>query len=209
MDYIALLGTLDTIFGLGLLPIMIIIFLTRTLKQHKETSRWNWVRILLMTTVSLDFINMSLKFLWREYQFAFLSGLMTSDANGSSPMDFSNGLIVMFGIMLAAYLNRKDEYLLIGVFAQLGCIIMYYTIGMYQFEEYYLYIFGPVAIIALYETSIRVKDNYGMGFAIFYTLQFATLLELGPIGTVFSITAYIFGLFLALGKFRLFKKEDY
>ena len=209
MDIISLLPTLDAIFAFTFLPGMIIILFSRTLKQYKETSRWNWVRILLLTTVSLDFINMLLKNLWRNYQLAFLSGIMTSDANGSSPMSFSNGFIVMFGIMLAAYLNRRDEYLLIGVFAQLGCIIMYYTLGMYQFEEYYLYIFGPVAIIALYETSIRVKDNYGMGFAIFYTLQFATILDFGPWGTLMSITAYVFGFFLALGKFRLFKKEEY
>ncbi|MHA1619902.1 MAG: hypothetical protein ACTSVZ_11535 [Promethearchaeota archaeon] len=209
MDIIPYLPLLDTIFAFTFLPAMMAILFSRTLKQHKETSRWNWVRILLLLTVSTDFVNMVIKFLWREYRVAFLSGLMTADANGSSPMAFSNGIIVMLGIMLAAYLNRRDEYLLVGVFAQIGCIIMYYALGMYQFEEYYLYIFGPVAIIALYETSIRVKDNYGMGFAIFYTLQFSTLLEIGPWGTLLSLTAYVFGFFLALGKFRLFKKEEY
>ena len=137
----------------------------------------------------------------------FLSGLMTADINGSSPMDFSNGIIVMLGLMLAAYLNRKDEYMLFGLFAQVGCIVVYYTTGIYQFEEYFLYIFGLLAVIALYETSIRVKDNNGLGFAIFYTLQFSTLLELGELGTVLSITAYIFGFFLAIGKFRIFKEE--
>jgi hypothetical protein len=209
MDFLSLLPILDTYTGLTILPIMMFVLFSRNMKQYHETSRWNWVRTFLLITVSTDFVNMLFRFLWREFQLAFLSGMMTSDVNGSSPMDFSNGIIVMVGIMLAAYLNRKDEYLLAGVFAQIGCVVIYYTVGIYQFEEYFLYIFGPLAIIALYETSIRVKDNNGLGFAIFYTLQFATLLDFGPFSTIFSITAYIFGFFLAIGKFRIFGKEEY
>ena len=201
------LSKYDTYIGLTLLPIMMFFLFSRTVKQYRNTSTWNWVRTLLFLTVSTDFVNMLLKFLWRQYQVAFLAGVMTPDLNGSSPIDFSNGIIVMFGLALAAYLNRKDEYMLFGLFAQIGCIAIYYFTGIYQFEEYFLYIFGVIAVLALYETGIRVKDNNGLGFAIFYTLQFSTLFELGEFGTILSITAYIFGFFLAIGKFRIFKEE--
>ena len=192
-----------------ILPAMVFVLSRRNIKQYRDTSSWNWVRTFLALAITTDFLQTFLKLLYNTYDVAFLTGIMTKDANGSSPMDFSFGFIVMFGIILTAYLNRRDEFLLFSVFFQIGAIIIYYTTGYIQFEDYFVYIFGVVALLSLYETGFRVKDNNGLGFAMFYTLQFTVMFGLGTIGTIISITGYIFGFFLATGLFRPFGKEEF
>ncbi|MHA1673145.1 MAG: hypothetical protein ACTSYI_05910 [Promethearchaeota archaeon] len=208
-DIQSILGQVDSYFAMIILPAMVFVLFRRNIKQYRDTSSWNWVRTLLALAITTDFSQTLIKLLYRTYDIAFLAGIMTKDANGSSPMDFSFGFIVMFGIILTAYLNRRDEFLLFSVFFQIGTIIIYYTTGYIQFEEYFVYIFGVVALLSLYETGFRVKDNNGLGFAIFYTMQFSVIFELGMIGTIISITAYIFGFLLAIGLFRPFGKEDF
>ncbi len=208
-DIQSILGQVDSYLAIIILPIIVFLLFGRNIKQYRETSSWSWVRTLLALAITTDAAQTLIKLLYRTYDVAFLAGIMTKDANGSSPMDFAYGFIVMFGIILTAYLNRRDEFLLFSVFFQIGAIIIYYTTGYIQFEDYFVYIFGVVALLSLYETGIRVKDNNGLGFAIFYTIQFTVILEIGIIGTILSITAYIFGFFLATGLFRPFGKEDF
>ena len=115
----------------------------------------------------------------------------------------------MFGLMLAAYVNRKDSFLFFPVFMQVGAIAFYYITGNYAIEEYFTQVFGVIAIVALYEAGIRVKDNFALGFAIMYTLQFVTVFELDPVfSSIISSVGYLFGVFLAAGVFHPFGKEE-
>ena len=146
----------------------------------------------------------------RLYTSNAITELLYSGVGGHVPLSYwANGTIVMFGLMLAAYVNRKDSFLFFPVFMQVGAIVFYYITGIFTIEDYYTYVFGVISIVALYEAGIRVKDNFALGFAIMYTLQFITIFELNPVfSSVISSVGYLFGVFLAAGVFHPFGKEE-
>ena len=192
------------------LGIMIVLYIIRIIKAYKATGYINWVRALLLLTITVDFIFHGLfSFMKNFTSNAFLDFLFAGINGGKSLSSWANGTIVMFGLMLAAYVNRKDSFLFFPVFMQVGAIVFYYITGNYVMEEYYTYVFGVIAILALYEAGIRVKDNFALGFAIMYTLQFVTVFEINPIiASIISSVGYFFGILLAAGIFHPFGKEE-
>ena len=192
------------------LGIMIVLYIIRITKAYKATGYINWVRTFLLLTITVDFIFHGLfSFMGHFTSNAVIDFLYVGMAGGKSLSSWANGTIVMFGLMLAAYVNRKDSFLFFPVFMQVGAIAFYYITGNFVIEEYFTQVFGVIALIALYEAGIRVKDNFALGFAIMYTLQFATVFELDPVlSSVISSVGYLFGVFLAAGIFHPFGKEE-
>ncbi len=192
------------------LGIMIVLYIIRIVKAYKETGYINWVRTFLLLTITVDFIFHGLfSFMGNFTSNAVIDFLYTGIGGDKSLSSWANGTIVMFGLMLAAYVNRKDSFLFFPVFMQVGAIAFYYITGNFVIEEYFTQVFGVIALVALYEAGIRVKDNFALGFAIMYTLQFATVFDLDPVlSSVISSVGYLFGVFLAAGVFHPFGKEE-
>lgn len=192
------------------LGLMIVLYIVRIRKGYKATGYINWVRTFLLLTITVDFIFHGLfSFMSQFTSNAITDFLFTGIAGGKSLSSWANGFIVMFGLMLAAYVNRKDSLLFFPIFFQVGAIVFYYLTGNFAIEEMSTQIFGVIALLALYEAGIRVKDNNALGFAIMYTMQFVTVFELEPVlSSIISSVGYLFGVFLAAGLFRPFGKEE-
>ena len=192
------------------LGIMIVLYIIRIIKAYKATGHINWVRTLLLLTITVDFIFHGIFSFMRLYTSNAITEFLYSGIGGNvSLSSWANGTIVMFGLMLAAYVNRKDSFLFFPVFMQVGAIVFYYITGIFTIEDYYTYVFGVISIVALYEAGIRVKDNFALGFAIMYTLQFVTVFGINPVfASIVSSVGYLFGIFLAAGIFHPFGKEE-
>jgi hypothetical protein len=74
----------------------------------------------------------------------------------------------------------------------------------------YVFAGGVIAVVFLFATAFRLKDNSSLGLAIFATLIFPTLFsfaEKTPVGQIFNLAYPIFGILFALGYFKLFKAD--
>lgn len=188
---------------------MIILYIIRVIKSYKSTRHINWVRVMILCAITIDFTVGLFRFIRLFTSNAIIDFLFTGIGGYVPLSSWVSGTIVMFGAMLAAYVNRKDSFLFFPVFMQFGAIVFYFITGDFVMEEYFTYIFGVIGIFALYEAGIRVKDNNALGFAIIYTLQFITVFDFNPVfASITSSVGYFFGILLAAGIFRPFGKEE-
>jgi hypothetical protein len=209
-EQLIILGYLEAGIATLALGLMIVLYVFRIVKGYKATGYINWVRTFLLLTITVDFIFHGLFSLINKFTTNAITDFLYTGSGGYvSPSHWANGFIVMFGLMLAAYVNKKDSLLFFPVFFQVGAIVFYYVTGNVAIEEMSTQIFGVIALLALYEAGIRVKDNNALGFAVMYTMQFITILDFNPVLlSIISVVGYIFGIFLAAGLFRPFGKEE-
>ena len=116
--------------------------------------------------------------------------------------------MITLAISMVSYTNRWESLYYMPFFIFLGMFIVFLLTEIAIFLLPYVFTGGVIAVVFLFGTGFKLRDNSSLGLAIFATLVFPTLIaEKTIVGQMLSLAYPIFGLIFALGYFKLFKTE--
>ena len=137
-----------------------------------------------------------------------LDAELTISMNRFSFYSFGLGLMITLALSMVSYINRWESLYFISFFIFAGMFIVFLLTEVIIFFLPYVFTGGVIAVVFLFATGFKLKDNSSLGLAIFATLVFPTLIaEKTVVGQILSLIYPIFGLIFALGYFKLFKAE--
>ena len=195
--------------GIIIIPIMTIILGRKVILERKQIKKLNVIRFFIFCI----FLTLSWLLIWEFlYESTPLSDVLNADliisVNTFSLYGFGLGLMITLAISMVSYTNRWESLYYMPFFIFLGMFIVFLLTEIAIFLLPYVFTGGVIAVVFLFGTGFKLRDNSSLGLAIFATLVFPTLIaEKTIVGQMLSLAYPIFGLIFALGYFKLFKTE--
>jgi len=195
--------------GIIIIPIMTIILGRKVILERRQIKKLNMIRFIIFCI----FLTLSWLLIWEFlYESTPLSDVLNAELiisiNTFSFYSFGLGLMITLAISMVSYTNRWESLYYISFFIFAGMFFVFLG-GITEITIFLLpYVFtgGVIAVVFLFATGFKLKDNSSLGLAIFATLVFPTLIaEKTIVGQILSLAYPIFGLIFALGYFKLFK----
>lgn len=205
MDTETLWLTIRSAVSLVTIGTMIAFIVQRNLKQYKTTSRINKARMLMAFSFFASWINHLILLCIYGFGIESMSNLIGVSLADPSLNTILIATTIMFSAMFAFYINSWDSFILFPLFLQVGAIIMTFVLGI-NFEQYYIFTFGMVSIVALYQVGFKLKDNMGLGLGIMSTLQLIASFGGFWFQTGMSLGSLAFGAITIAGLFRVWKE---
>jgi hypothetical protein len=119
---------------------------------------------------------------------------------------------VMVGLILVFYLFNFERLFYTPAYAAAAILLYFLLTGHSELFQYYVYIGAISALLFIFIAGIHLRDNYALGLAVFYTIDFiqVVLLAVGLNGNSIAVivaefSIYAFGIFYATGAFRPFR----
>jgi len=193
--------------GIIIIPIMTIILGRKVILERKQIKKLNMIRFIIFCI----FLALSWMLIWEFlYESTPLGDVLNVELiisiNTFSFYSFGLGLMITLAISMVSYINRWESLYYISFFIFAGMFIVFLSTEISIFLLPYVFTGGVIAVVFLFATGFRLKDNSSLGLAIFATLVFPTLIaEKTIVGQMLSLVYPIFGLIFALGYFKLFK----
>lgn len=193
--------------GIIIIPIMTIILGRRVFLERRQIKKLNMIRFIIFCI----FLTLSWLLIWEFlYESTPLSDVLNAELiisiNTFSFYSFGLGLMITLALSMVSYINRWESLYYISFFIFVGMFIVFLVTQTVIFLLPYVFAGGVIAVVFLFATGFKLKDNSSLGLAIFATLVFPTLIaEKTIVGQILSLVYPIFGLIFALGYFKLFK----
>ena len=193
--------------GIIIIPIMTIILGRKVILERRQIKKLNMIRFIIFCI----FLTISWMLIWEFlYESTPLSDVLNPELiiSVSTFSFYSFGLVLMItlAISMVSYINRWESLYYISFFIFAGMFIVFLLTEIAIFLLPYVFTGGVIAVVFLFATGFKLKDNSSLGLAIFATLLFPTLIaEKTIVGQMLSLVYPIFGLIFALGYFKLFK----
>ncbi|MBN2153852.1 MAG: hypothetical protein JW839_20510 [Candidatus Lokiarchaeota archaeon] len=137
---------------------------------------------------------------------------LSSSDEGLAINTLPTALTVTLGLSFVFYIFGIEQLQFAPAYTMAAIIIYYFVSGGHsEIFPFYIYIGGIAALILLYIASIRLKDNYALGLAMFYSFLFLGIV-LNLVGVedesimvvATSLISYGFGIYYATGLFKPF-----
>ena len=195
--------------GIIIIPIMTIILGRKVILERREIEKLNMIRFIIFCI----FLTLSWMLIWEFiYESTPLGDVLNVELiisiNTFSFYSFGLGLMITLAISMVSYTNRWESLYYIYFFIFAGMFIVFLSTEISIFLLPYVFAGGVIAVVFLFATGFKFKDNSSLGLAIFATLIFPTLIaEKTIVGQMLSLIYPIFGLIFALGYFKLFKAK--
>lgn len=195
--------------GIIIIPIMTIILGRKVILERREIEKLNMIRFIIFCI----FLTLSWMLIWEFiYESTPLGDVLNVELiisiNTFSFYSFGLGLMITLAISMVSYTNRWESLYYISFFIFAGMFIVFLSTEISIFLLPYVFAGGVIAVVFLFATGFKFKDNSSLGLAIFATLIFPTLIaEKTIVGQMLSLVYPIFGLIFALGYFKLFKAK--
>ncbi len=195
--------------GIIIIPIMTIILGRKVILERREIEKLNMIRFIIFCI----FLTLSWMLIWEFiYESTPLGDVLNVELiisiNTFSFYSFGLGLMITLAISMVSYTNRWESLYYISFFIFAGMFIVFLSTEISIFLLPYVFAGGVIAVVFLFATGFKFKDNSSLGLAIFATLIFPTLIaEKTIVGQMLSLIYPIFGLIFALGYFKLFKAK--
>ena len=204
-----LLNVLGKIACAILIPLATIILGKRLIQDRKSTGQWNYIRLIIF----VNFLCFSI-FSIIDYFFSvsplssqYLYDTFYREGFGGLK-NFLIGVMVSIGLTLVFYINRREALYYLSFYFYGGMCVFYLLTGFDGWLDIYIKVVGVISIVFLYFTSIKVRDDGGLGLAIFFTLSFSVILiEILLIKRILVFSYVVFIVFFSLGYFKPFKQE--
>ncbi len=196
-----------------------VILLIKIIKYKKEIREINIIQCLILGI----FLSFSWALFWVLLYESTPYGANMSEEVYVAPDTFSFynfgvGLMVTFALTMVFYYNewKKLYYIPFIIF-----FAMFFAFLLTRFDALlliYIYVVAVLVLVLMYSTSFKLKDNNLLGLCVFFTLTlFTNILEgiegTSAVGQAFNMTSLIFkliysafGIFFALGYFKVFKE---
>ena len=195
--------------GIIIIPIMTIILGRKVILERRQIKKLNMIRFIIFCI----FLTLSWMLIWEFiYESTPLGDVLNVELiisiNTFSFYSFGLGLMITLAISMVSYTNRWESLYYISFFIFAGMFIVFLSTEISIFLLPYVFAGGVIAVVFLFATGFKFKDNSSLGLAIFATLIFPTLIaEKTIVGQMLSLIYPIFGLIFALGYFKLFKAK--
>jgi len=196
--------------GIIIIPIMTIILGRKVFLERRQIKKFNMIRLLIFCIfLTLSWI-LLWEFLYESTPFRdVLDAELIVSMNRFSFYSFGLGLMITLALSMVSYINRWESLYFISFFIFAGMFIVFLLTEVIIFLLPYVFTGGVIAVVFLFGTGFKLKDNSSLGLAIFATLVFPTLIaEKTIFGQILSLAYPIFGILFALGYFKLFKAEE-
>ena len=208
-SYELIIQTIANYLGLIVIVFMTMVQGIKIIQAKRKEGKFNILRAITFAI----FVTLTWVLFW-EFLYEstglnkILSEEITISINTISLYSFGIGLTITLALGWVFYANRyKPLYFSSLIIYAVVIIIFFLTRNNVAFLPY-VFIGGTIAVVFLYVTGFRLKDNGALGLAIFSTLIFPTLIaEKTIIGQILSLCYPIFGIILILGYFKPYKKE--
>ncbi len=136
----------------------------------------------------------------------------TSSIYGIALNTMTSPILATLGLSLALYIFNFERIQYLPAYS-IGAILLFYVVsGSTVMYSLYVAVGALLGLSLLFIAAIKIRDNYALGLALFFILDFSELIlvALGFAGEplvmfVQAIVAYGFGVFYASGRFRIFK----
>ena len=187
--------------GIIIIPIMTIILGRKVILERREIEKLNMIRFIIFCI----FLTLSWMLIWEFiYESTPLGDVLNVELiisiNTFSFYSFGLGLMITLAISMVSYTNRWESLYYISFFIFAGMFIVFLSTEISIFLLPYVFAGGVIAVVFLFATGFKLKDNSSLGLAIFATLIFPTLIaEKTIVGQMLSLIYPIFGLIFALG----------
>jgi len=195
--------------GIIIIPIMTIILGRKVFLERRQIKKFNMIRLLIFCI----FLTLSWILLWEFlYESTAFRDVLDAELiiamNRFSFYSFGLGLMITLALSMVSYINRWESLYYLSFFIFAGMFIVFLITEVIIFLLPYVFAGGVIAVVFLFATGFKLKDNSSLGLAIFATLVFPTLIaEKTIVGQILSLAYPIFGLIFALGYFKLFKTD--
>jgi len=206
IDYVELIANY---LGIIIIPIMTIILGRKVFLERRQIKKFNMIRLLIFCI----FLTLSWILLWEFlYESTAFRDVLDAELiiamNRFSFYSFGLGLMITLALSMVSYINRWESLYYLSFFIFAGMFIVFLITEVIIFLLPYVFAGGVIAVVFLFATGFKLKDNSSLGLAIFATLVFPTLIaEKTIVGQILSLLYPIFGILFALGYFKLFKKK--
>jgi len=205
-----IIGLVANYLGIIIIPIMTIILGRKVILEIRQIEKLNIIRFIIFCI----FLTLSWLQIWEFlYESTPLGGVLNYELVKSiytfSFYSFGIGFIITLALVMMTYINRWESLYYVPFFIFAGMFIVFLLTEIAIFLIPYIFAGGIIAVVFLFATGLRLKDNSSFGLAIFATLIFPTLMvaEETIIGQILSLIYPIFGILFALGYFKLFKAD--
>ena len=196
--------------GITIIPIMTIILGRKVILERRKINKFNMIRFIIFCI----FLTLSWLLMWEFlYESTPLGGVLNYELVKAiytfSLYSFGIGLMITLSLVMMTYINRWESLYYVPFFIFAGMFIVFLLTEIAIFLIPYIFTGGVIAVVFLFATGLRLKDNSSFGLAIFATLIFPTLMvaEKTIVGEILSLAYPIFGIIFALGYFKLFKAD--
>jgi len=196
--------------GITIIPIMTIILGRKVILERRKINKFNMIRFIIFCI----FLTLSWLLMWEFlYESTPLGGVLNYELVKAiytfSLYSFGIGLMITLSLVMMTYINRWESLYYVPFFIFAGMFIVFLLTEIAIFLIPYIFAGGVIAVVFLFATGLRLKDNSSFGLAIFATLIFPTLMvaEKTIVGQILSLAYPIFGIIFALGYFKLFKAD--
>ena len=197
--------------GIIIIPIMTIILGRKVILERRQIKKFNIIRLIIFCI----FLTLSWMGIWEFlYESTPLGAVLNTELIISidtfSFYSFGLGFMITLALVMMTYTNRWESLYYVPFFIFVGMFIVFLLTEIAIFLIPYVFAGGVIAVVFLFATAFRLKDNSSLGLAIFATLIFPTLFSFAeetPVGQIFSLIYPIFGIIFALGYFKLFKEK--
>jgi hypothetical protein len=196
--------------GITIIPIMTIILGRKVILERRKINKFNMIRFIIFCI----FLTLSWLLMWEFlYESTPLGGVLNYELVKAiytfSLYSFGIGLMITLALVMMTYINRWESLYYVPFFIFAGMFIVFLLTEIAIFLIPYIFAGGVIAVVFLFATGLRLKDNSSFGLAIFATLIFPTLMvaEKTIVGQILSLAYPIFGIIFALGYFKLFKAD--
>ena len=196
--------------GITIIPIMTIILGRKVILERRKINKFNMIRFIIFCI----FLTLSWLLMWEFlYESTPLGGVLNYELVKAiytfSLYSFGIGLMITLALVMMTYINRWESLYYVPFFIFAGMFIVFLLTEIAIFLIPYIFAGGVIAVVFLFATGLRLKDNSSFGLAIFSTLIFPTLMvaEKTIVGQILSLAYPIFGIIFALGYFKLFKAD--
>ncbi|TXT53693.1 MAG: membrane protein of unknown function [Promethearchaeota archaeon] len=211
-EIVPILEHIGNIGSMIVLTAMAVIVGYRFLNDVRKNQFYNWIRFCIFG-VFFGFSLMSIfEFLFETFppisEMPSAELILGKDEDYFGLYNISLSIMITFALSMIAYTNGWKTIYYLPIFIIIGMYILYLYSGFYGFLMPYVYGSAVFAIIFLYITGIRLKDNGSLGLAIFFTLAFVSLLSTGLIDQIFVLVYLGLGVIISLGLFKPFKESE-
>jgi len=214
LQTVDLVEVIANYLGITIIPIMTIILGRKVILERRKINKFNMIRFINFCI----FLTLSWILIWEFlYETTPLGGVLNYELVKSMEFDsptfslysFGIGLIITLALVMMTYINRWESLYYVPFFIFAGMFIVFLLTAIAIFLIPYIFAGGVIAVVFLFATGLRLKDNSSFGLAIFATLIFPTLMvaEKTIVGQILSLVYPIFGIIFALGYFKLFKAD--
>ena len=205
MDTQTLWLTIRSAVSLVVIGTILVYMIQRQLKKLKDIGRISVGRLFMALSFFASWISHIILLCVYGFGIESMDYLIGTSLSEPTLNTILIATTIMFSTMFAAYINEWDSLVLFPLFLQIGAIIMTFLLGI-NFEQYFIYLFGVISIVALWEAGISLKDNVALGIGIMSTLQLIASFGGFWFQTSMSLASLSFGAITIAGLFRVFKE---